>query len=160
MYKYLLCDLCTDCKSKRVLYNNEHYNRHFIDLYSISHINAGIIYSIILKKPEYVFIASIIFEIIENTYIANFFQQMGFKSTNDTLINSVGDTFFVMLGYVIYSKVEKKFNLIILILIVEILMCAYMKDYSMSYLMFLVFNQGYKNKFNKDLVKCKSKVLI
>jgi len=161
MYTYLLCDLCKDCKSKRVLYNNEHYNRHMFDLYSISHISAGIIYSLIFKKPEYVFAISIIFELIENSnYVRNLFKNLGFKSIDDTLINSIGDTFAVMVGYFIYSRVDNKFSLIILLIIIEILLNIYLKDYSMTYLLTISLNQMYKDKFKKDIIKCKSKIRI
>ena len=158
---YLLCDLCTDCKSKKVLYNKDHYNRHMFDLFTISHICVGIIYSLILKKPEYVFAASIIFEIIENSsYIQNIFKDLGYTSVNDTLINIYGDTVAVMFGYFIYSQVENKFNLIILLIVIETLMNIYLREFSMSYLLIMTLNQMYKNKFKKDLIKCKNKITI
>ena len=158
---YLLCDLCKDCRSKQVLYNNDHYNRHMFDLYSISHISAGIIYSLILKKPEYVFAASIIFEVIENSsYMQNIFRQLGFKSIKDTLINIYGDTVAVMIGYYIYTKVQNKFNLIILLIVIETLMNIYLREFSMSYLLIITLNQMYKKKFNKDLINDKNKITI
>jgi hypothetical protein len=131
------------------------------DLFTISHICVGIIYSLILKKPEYVFAASIIFEVIENSsYIANIFKDLGYESVNDTLINIYGDIVAVMFGYFIYSQVENKFNLIILLIVIETLMNIYLREFSMSYLLIMTLNQMYKNKFKKDLIKCKNKITI
>jgi len=65
-----------------------------------------------------------------------------------------------MFGYFIYSQVENKFNLIILLIVIETLMNIYLREFSMSYLLIMTLNQMYKNKFKKDLIKCKNKITI
>ena len=140
----ILCPICKTNKEKLVLYNNDHYSQHMFDKYSISHIYAGLIYSLIFVKPQYVFLASIIFECLENTsYVAKRYKEAGWGLYYDTFINIFGDTICVMIGYLIYTIFTNKVSLIIIMLVVEVLLSILeqTKDYTLSYIMIRSFSK-------------------
>ena len=149
---YFLCSVCKTKKEKWVLYNNEHYSQHMFDKYSISHIYAGIIYSLIFVKPLYVFIASTVFECIENSsYVADQFRKAGWDNNYDTFINIFGDTVSVMFGYLIYSISTNKLKLVVMMIIFEILLSTMdqMKDYTLTHTIIRSFTKV--SKSTKDI---------
>lgn len=85
----------------------------FMDGYSLLHLATGIVVYY-WNIPLYLWIIiHTLFEILENTDIGmNFINKYmifwpGGKSQADSLVNSIGDTFFAILGWVIASFVMK-----------------------------------------------------
>lgn len=86
--------------------------KHFFDQFSILHLASGIVvYFWGMSLTTWVILHTI-FEILENTqqgmdFITNNFKLWpGGKSHPDSLLNSVGDTVFAILGWIIAKNLD------------------------------------------------------
>lgn len=86
--------------------------RYFTDQYSLLHLATGIIMYFWGFSASFTFIIHTIFELIENTeygmyFINNYFKIWpGGKPYSDTFINSLGDTFYTMVGYYLAQSIS------------------------------------------------------
>lgn len=92
--------------------------KYFADQYSLLHFAVGII-AYFWNIPFNVFLAlHIIFEIVENTksgvHVIDTYIKIwpGGKLKSDTVINSIGDTFFAMIGWMIAYIVTNISNIL------------------------------------------------
>lgn len=92
--------------------------KDFVDAYSLLHFAVGIVAYFLGFKWYTFMLLHIIFEIVENTsagvrFIDNYLSWFwpGGKEKPDTSINSIGDTFFAMLGWLIAYLIHKNFPL-------------------------------------------------
>ena len=85
---------------------------YFIDKYSLLHFAVGIIFRFFNISFTYSLLIHILFESIENTQIAIRFIDKyltfwpGGKKSSDSIINSIGDTFFFMLGWFVANIIK------------------------------------------------------
>jgi hypothetical protein len=99
--------------------DGESTNRSIIDIFTLTHINSGIILHLITKKKIVLtLICSILFEIIENS---NYIVQK-YKNSNDynnyigdSIVNIISDLIFVQIGFYIADKVlyENRIRMIV-----------------------------------------------
>lgn len=84
----------------------------FVDKYSLLHLSVGVIFYFWNINLTNSIIIHTIFEILENTklgmfYINKFKYWPGGKPCQDSIINSIGDTIFFIIGWIIASIVSK-----------------------------------------------------
>jgi hypothetical protein len=84
----------------------------FIDQYSLLHFSTGVIFRFLNINWLYSFLIHLIFEYVENTptgihFIDNYLTWWpGGKQKPDSLINSLSDTLFFMLGWIVANLVK------------------------------------------------------
>jgi hypothetical protein len=80
-----------------------HSSTHLFDLYSVMHLQWGIIYFLLGASFLVTNLLSIVFEIIENTpLVINFFRRSDYDDYNgDTIVNIIGDHIAVVTGWLI-----------------------------------------------------------
>lgn len=92
--------------------NKTKMGRYFIDQYSLLHFATGVIaYFFAVRLPVWILLHTL-FELIENTSIGMALINEikiwpGGKPFPDKLLNSVGDTVFAVLGWIVASYADK-----------------------------------------------------
>jgi len=88
----------------------------FVDQYSLLHFSIGVIFYFWNIKLDTSIIIHIIYELLENTkigmrYINKFTYWPGGKPSADSLINSIGDTIFFIIGWIIANYFDILYKL-------------------------------------------------
>ncbi|VVU94464.1 Protein of unknown function (DUF2585) [seawater metagenome] len=95
------------------------YSQHLMDEYSISHILTGLGFYVLFPKSNYFWAlaTSLFWEIIEQTdLLKNLFNNLGpivnikTQYSGDSILNSLGDNLFFILGYYIGKQNPKVAN--------------------------------------------------
>jgi len=88
--------------------------QYFLDQYSLLHFAVGIIFYFFGFSFINTLLIHTLFEVSENTQqgidiINTYFKNIwpGGKEYSDSLINSIGDTFFTMLGWIIAYYIDE-----------------------------------------------------
>lgn len=87
---------------------------HFFDQYSLLHFAVGVLFYFWGVSATNTFIIHVFFELIENTTLGMYFINNyikvwpGGKPYPDSVLNSIGDTFFTMLGFYVSKWLEQK----------------------------------------------------
>jgi len=103
------------------LYDHHLYNKLIFDIHSISHLNWGIIISVIFNYNfTYSNIFHIIWELFENCPISASYYNMGIIEYPDYFINSFFDQIFFIIGFFISKKINNKKISILLYLLIDI----------------------------------------
>lgn len=88
----------------------------FIDQFSLLHAASGVIAYFWGVPFWWWFVGHIVFEVVENTVLGinfinnNFTLWPGGKNKKDSLINSIGDQTFAVIGWVIAAYLDKLYN--------------------------------------------------
>ena len=104
---HFFCDKCDTLTDKLSLFNDHHINNHLFDCFMFWHVIGGIFLGLVLKRFDYVMIANILFEIIENSFIGvTVWIKSGVsnKIERDTYMNIIGDTLSVIVGFCISKR--------------------------------------------------------
>jgi len=121
-------------------------DQQIFDLYSISHINGGILFYFIdriikndfFKKNKFnlCIFSSIIFEILENQpYIYQIFTKNYKNYKGDSIVNIIADIYLNVLGYYLAFRFKK--NSVIYLILTEILIFKYYAGFfSIIYIIF------------------------
>lgn len=89
---------------------------YIFDKFSLLHFSVGIVWNYYNLNLVSLIVLHLLFEYIENTkygmsFINNYFTLWpGGKSHADSLINSLSDTVFSILGWIFYEKYSKNWN--------------------------------------------------
>jgi hypothetical protein len=106
MYKNKLCPICPTLLQKLFPYNDKHYSQHAFDQYSIVHFTTGLLLTLFIKKISIIFLFSRLFEFYENSqFLINIHKKLGYKLSEDSLLNSIVDDLCVGCGSFIGNKI-------------------------------------------------------
>lgn len=130
-------------------------SRGIVDIFSLSHIIHGFIFYYILDSVIYAVIIEVVWEILENSplIINRYRKTVSVDYTGDTIINSINDVMFMLLGFFI-ATVSPSYVVLFIIMVFELFALWYRRDNLTLNVLMLVYpfeniKQWQKRKLNE-----------